>query len=43
MAEPREPDRTMTLHQLRTFRAVADQLSFSVAATELNLSQPSVS
>ena len=33
----------MTLHQLRTFRAVADQLSFSAAASELNLSQPSVS
>jgi DNA-binding transcriptional LysR family regulator len=33
----------MTLHQLRTFRAVADQLSFSAAASELHLSQPSVS
>jgi LysR family transcriptional regulator, low CO2-responsive transcriptional regulator len=43
MSEPREADRTMTLHQLRTFRAVADQLSFSAAASELNLSQPSVS
>ncbi|MBJ7598456.1 MAG: LysR family transcriptional regulator [Candidatus Nephthysia bennettiae] len=43
MAEPRDTDRTMTLHQLRTFRAVADQLSFSAAASELNLSQPSVS
>jgi LysR family transcriptional regulator, low CO2-responsive transcriptional regulator len=43
MAEPRDGDRTMTLHQLRTFRAVADQLSFSAAASELNLSQPSVS
>jgi LysR family transcriptional regulator, low CO2-responsive transcriptional regulator len=43
MTETREPDRTMTLHQLRTFRAVADQLSFSAAASELHLSQPSVS
>jgi DNA-binding transcriptional LysR family regulator len=43
MTDPRDPDRTMTLHQLRTFRAVADQLSFSAAASELRLSQPSVS
>jgi LysR family transcriptional regulator, low CO2-responsive transcriptional regulator len=43
MTEPRDLDRTVTLHQLRTFRAVAEQLSFSAAASELNLSQPSVS
>lgn len=43
MTEPLELDRTITLHQLRTFRAVAEQLSFSAAASELRLSQPSVS
>lgn len=40
---PLELDRAITLHQLRTFRAVADHLSFSAAATNLHLSQPSVS
>lgn len=38
-----ELDRTVTLHQLRTFRAVADHRSFSAAATDLHLSQPTVS
>lgn len=33
----------MTLRQLRTFKAVADHSSFSLAAHELRLSQPSVS
>jgi DNA-binding transcriptional LysR family regulator len=36
-------ERALTLHQLRAFRAVAEQLSFSAAALELSLSQPSVS
>ncbi|MGH7775921.1 MAG: LysR substrate-binding domain-containing protein, partial [Candidatus Dormibacterales bacterium] len=36
-------DRAVTLHQLRTFKAVADRLSFSAAAQELRLTQPSVS
>lgn len=36
-------DRTVTLHQLRTFRAVVDRLSFSAAAVELHLRQSSVS
>ena len=36
-------DRSVTLHQLRTFKAVADNLSFSAAAHELSISQPSVS
>lgn len=36
-------DRDITLHQLRIFRAVADHLSFSSAALELRISQPSVS
>jgi LysR family transcriptional regulator, low CO2-responsive transcriptional regulator len=36
-------ERSITLHQLRTFKAVADHLSFSAAAHELSLSQPSVS
>jgi DNA-binding transcriptional LysR family regulator len=36
-------DRTVTLRQLRTFKAVADLKSFSLAAHELRLSQPSVS
>jgi len=40
---PLELDRSITLHQLRVFRAVADHLSFSAAAQELSLSQPSVS
>jgi DNA-binding transcriptional LysR family regulator len=35
--QTRELDRTVTLPQLRTFRTVADQLSFSAAASELNL------
>jgi DNA-binding transcriptional LysR family regulator len=43
MAETLALDRTLTLHQLRTFRAVAEQLSFSAAAHELSISQPSVS
>ena len=36
-------DRTVTLRQLRTFKTVADLNSFSLAATRLKLSQPSVS
>lgn len=36
-------DRAVTLHQLRTFRAVVDRLSFSAAAVELHLRQSSVS
>ncbi len=36
-------DRAMTLRQLRTFKAVADLSSFSLAAQQLRLSQPSVS
>ena len=36
-------ERNITLHQFRVFKAVADNLSFSVAAHELRLSQPSVS
>src|SRR5579859_4832721 len=43
MAETLALDRTLTLHQLRTFRAVAEHLSFSAAALELSISQPSVS
>ncbi|HEY4027198.1 MAG TPA: LysR substrate-binding domain-containing protein [Candidatus Dormibacteraeota bacterium] len=43
MAETLAVDRYLTLHQLRTFRAVAEQLSFSAAAQELSISQPSVS
>jgi DNA-binding transcriptional LysR family regulator len=43
MAETLAVERGLTLHQLRTFRAVADQLSFSAAAQELSISQPSVS
>src|SRR5215471_12471491 len=43
MADPLTLDRALTLHQLRTFRAVAEQLSFSAAAQELSISQPSVS
>jgi LysR family transcriptional regulator, low CO2-responsive transcriptional regulator len=43
MAEALGVERTLTLHQLRTFRAVAEQLSFSAAAQELSISQPSVS
>lgn len=43
MAETLALDRALTLHQLRTFRAVAEQLSFSAAALELSISQPSVS
>ena len=43
MSGPLELDRAITLHQLRTFQAVADHLSFSAAAAELHLSQPSVS
>jgi DNA-binding transcriptional LysR family regulator len=36
-------DRSVTLRQLRTFKAVADLSSFSLAAHEMRLSQPSVS
>ena len=36
-------DRSVTLRQLRTFKAVADLNSFSLAAQQLQLSQPSVS
>ncbi|HUZ88819.1 MAG TPA: LysR family transcriptional regulator [Candidatus Acidoferrales bacterium] len=43
MAASLRLDRTVTLNQLRTFSMVAEQLSFSVAAQELGLSQPSVS
>lgn len=43
MAESPTQERELTLHQLRTFRAVAEQLSFSAAAHELSISQPSVS
>ncbi len=43
MAETQTLEKTLTLHQLRTFRAVAEQLSFSAAAHELSISQPSVS
>ncbi len=43
MAEALAVEKALTLHQLRTFRAVAEQLSFSVAAQELSISQPSVS
>ena len=40
---PLDLDRAMTLRQLRTFKAVADLSSFSLAAHQLRLSQPSVS
>jgi LysR family transcriptional regulator, low CO2-responsive transcriptional regulator len=43
MTGPLDLDRALTLQQLRTFRAVADHLSFSAAAVELGISQPSVS
>src|SRR5437660_8184787 len=43
MAETLAQERGLTLHQLKTFRAVAEQLSFSAAAQELSISQPSVS
>src|ERR1700686_1217497 len=36
-------DRSVTLRQLRTFKTVADLNSFSLAAQQLRLSQPSVS
>lgn len=36
-------ERNITLHQLRVFQSVADHVSFSAAAHELGLSQPSVS
>jgi DNA-binding transcriptional LysR family regulator len=36
-------DRSVTLRQLRTFKTVADLKSFSLAAQQLRLSQPSVS
>ena len=40
---PLDLDRSMTLRQLRTFKTVADLKSFSLAAVQLRLSQPSVS
>ena len=40
---PIDIDRSVTLRQLRTFKAVADLNSFSLAAQQLRLSQPSVS
>ena len=40
---PVDIDRSVTLRQLRTFKAVADLNSFSLAALKLRLSQPSVS
>src|SRR5207253_1918477 len=43
MTGPLDLDRALTLQQLRTFRAVADHMSFSAAAVELGISQPSVS
>jgi len=43
MAETLATEKGLTLHQLRTFRAVAEQLIFSAAAHELSISQPSVS
>jgi len=43
VADTLATEKGLTLHQLRTFRAVAEQLSFSAAAHELSISQPSVS
>jgi DNA-binding transcriptional LysR family regulator len=40
---PLDLDRSVTLRQLRTFKTVADLKSFSLAAHQLHLSQPSVS
>src|SRR3981189_3097 len=40
---PLDMDRSVTLRQLRTFKTVADLKSFSLAAQQLRLSQPSVS
>jgi LysR family transcriptional regulator, low CO2-responsive transcriptional regulator len=40
---PTSLERNVTLHQARVFKAVADRLSFSGAAHDLKLSQPSVS
>jgi LysR family transcriptional regulator, low CO2-responsive transcriptional regulator len=40
---PLDLERAVTLRQLRTFKAVADLKSFSLAAGRLRLSQPSVS
>jgi len=40
---PLDLERAVTLRQLRTFKAVADLKSFSLAAGKLGLSQPSVS
>jgi DNA-binding transcriptional LysR family regulator len=42
-SSPPSLERSVTLHQARVFKAVADRLSFSVAAQDLKLSQPSVS
>jgi len=42
-SSPLALERSITLHQLRVFKAVADNLSFSQAAHGLRLSQPSVS
>src|SRR2546430_16613036 len=43
MAERLSREKAITLPQRRIFNAVADRLSFSAAAQELDLSQPSVS
>jgi DNA-binding transcriptional LysR family regulator len=40
---PLDLERSVTLRQLRTFKTVADLKSFSLAAQQLRLSQPSVS
>src|SRR6267143_605595 len=40
---PLDLDRSVTLRQLRTFKTVADLKSFSLAAQQLRLSQPSIS
>jgi DNA-binding transcriptional LysR family regulator len=42
-APPPALERSVTLNQLRTFKSVAERLSFSAAALELRLSQPTVS
>src|SRR5262249_13422764 len=39
MAETLATEKGLTLHQLRTFRAVAEQLSFTAALQELGISQ----
>jgi len=40
---PRAADRTLTLRQLRVFRAIARRLSFTRAGEEMQMTQPSVS